>query len=417
MWYIVELSAKEQQLMKKYIYIFLISVIVLIVGLTAYKIYADSQKPAAERKIERFGVLTASPERRTMTDVREFTGTLRADSSFALASKVGGRLQQITVSLGNPIEPGQLIAQIDDTEYLQAVEQSQADLAMGKAQVTEAEVALEQAKREYDRNERLRAGNVYSESQLETAYTTLQSKQAILSMRKAEVDKLQAILDNAETRLADTRVMAEWDSGTRYVGERFVDAGTLLAANESIITVIDIDKLIAEINVVERDYPKLTMGHETQITTDAYPGQIFTGNISYISQILNTTTRQAAVRIDIPNSDLKLKPGMFIRVKIEFGRRENVQAIPREAVVKRNDVTGVFMFNGATGQADFLPVETGVISESYIEILSPELRGRVITLGNHRLTDQAYVVDSDFDKHMQQDAAASKQAMNAEKQQ
>ncbi len=402
--------------MKKYIYIFLISVIVLIVGLTAYKIYANSQKPAAERKIERFGVLTASPERRTMTDVREFTGTLRADSSFALASKVGGRLQQITVSLGNPIEPGQLIAQIDDTEYLQAVEQSQADLAMGKAQVTEAEVALEQAKREYDRNERLRAGNVYSESQLETAYTTLQSKQAILSMRKAEVDKLQAILDNAETRLADTRVMAEWDSGTRYVGERFVDAGTLLAANESIITVIDINKLIAEINVVERDYPKLAIGHEAQITTDAYPGQSFTGNISYISQILNTTTRQAAVRIDIPNSDLKLKPGMFIRVKIEFGRRENVQAIPREAVVKRNDVTGVFMFNGATGQADFLPVETGVISENYTEILSPELRGRVITLGNHRLTDQAYVVDSEFDKHMQQDAAASKQAMNAEKQ-
>lgn len=378
--------------MKKKTYLLLIIAVAAIAAAVGYKFYQKTHQVSQTREVKKIAIAVVNPERREMDDSRQFTGTLRANSSFELSPKVGGRLEELNVHLGDKIEPGDIIAKIDDTEYIQAVEQARADLEISKAQLSEAQIALNQAEREYDRNVRLRESNVYSESQLEIAETNFKSQQAVVKMRTADVARLSAILDNAQTKLDDTILKADWKEGERFVGQRFVDEGQLMSANQSIISVIDIDKLKAEINIVEKDYPKLKLGHTAEITTDAFPGKVFYGKVVQISKAINEYTRQGSALLEIPNDELKLRPGMFVRVNINFGTYDNMLAVPLEAVTKRNDVTGVFVYNEDSGTASFIPVTTGIQNGNWITISEPEnIDKPVITLGNHQIADGSFV--------------------------
>ena len=165
-----------------------------------------------------------------------------------------------------------------------------------------------------------------------------------------------------------------------------------MSANQSIISVIDIDKLKAEINIVEKDYPKLKLGHTAEITTDAFPGKVFYGKVVQISKAINEYTRQGSALLEIPNGELKLRPGMFVRVRINFGTYDNMLSVPLEAVTKRNDVTGVFVYNEENGTASFIPVTTGIQNGNWITINEPEnIDKPVITLGNHQIADGSFV--------------------------
>jgi multidrug efflux pump subunit AcrA (membrane-fusion protein) len=87
-----------------------------------------------------------------------------------------------------------------------------------------------------------------------------------------------------------------------------------------------------------------------------------------------------------------LKPGMFVRVQIEFELRENVTVIPLAALVKRNGNQGVFVVDAQQKKARFVPVTVGVVNESRVEILKPQLAGDVVTLGQHLLEDGANII-------------------------
>ena len=171
-----------------------------------------------------------------------------------------------------------------------------------------------------------------------------------------------------------------------------VDQGALLASNEPIVSVAELDPLRAFIYVIERDYPYLGIDQPATLTTDAYPDREFQGKVARIAQLMQDTTRQAAVQLEIPNPELKLKPGMFVRVQLQFKSKENATVVPRNAVVKRNGKQGVFTLDVKGGKAHFVPVETGITAGERIEILSPELRDPVVTLGNHLLTDDVSVL-------------------------
>ena len=379
--------------MKRIVYIFLIAVMTGIAVLTVMKLFSDGG-PENKKNTERMAISTVMPEHKSLADIRSFTGTLKPNSTFDLAAKVPGKLLTISGSLGDRLNPGQKIAKIDDVEYIQALQQAKADLETGKAQLLDAKISLEQAERDFDRYQKLHESKVYSDAQFDLAQSTLNSKRAIAAMREAEVARLQAVADNAATRLDDTDICAEWKSGTRFIAKRFVDPGALIAANQPLMTVIDISSLKAEINVIERDYPKLKLKHPAVLTTDAYPGKTFSGYVANISQDLNANTRQAPVLIKIPNADNELKPGMFVRVNIEFDRRDNAVTLPREAFVKRQNRDGVFVYLKDEGVVHFVPVTTGLTVGNDIEIIEPsDIKLPVVTLGNHQLFDGTPVID------------------------
>ena len=220
------------------------------------------------------------------------------------------------------------------------------------------------------------------------------TQQAKLQVAAAQVSQKQAALKMAKVRLSYTqiRVPPNHAGGQRVVGERFVDEGSMLAPNTPIVSILDIGTLIAVINVIERDYPKIKLGLPAVINTDAFPGQTFSGKVVRIAPLLMEKAREARVEIEIPNEQMLLKPGMFVRVQIEFELHENATVIPLAALVKRNGTQGVFVVDRQEKKARFVPVTVGIVNETRVEILKPQLTGAVVTLGQHLLEDGATII-------------------------
>ena len=375
-------------------------VALVLVGLLAWQGYrrAQTAKAGSQKGGARAGgavaVEVASAARTLIRDVRTFTGTLRAQAQFTVAPKVAGPLDAITVNIGDTVKRGQLIATLESEEYVQRVEQARAELLVSKANVEQCLSSLEVARREHERAQALRQKQVSSESELDAAASQFKISEANHRVALAQVAQREAALRAAEVQLSYTKVGAVWDGGsdTRVVAERFVDAGTMLRANDPIVSILDIGVLTGLIYVIERDYNKVKPGQPTVIGTDAYPGREFAGTVVRIAPLLRETSRQARVEVDIANPEFLLKPGMFVRVQIELDRHADASAIPFAALTRRNGNDGAFVVDPGTKTATFVPLELGIVNASLAEVLKPALTGPVVTLGQHLLTDGSLVV-------------------------
>jgi RND family efflux transporter MFP subunit len=220
------------------------------------------------------------------------------------------------------------------------------------------------------------------------------NQEAKVKVAKAQVAQKKAALKAAQIRLSYAQIRVSWNDkkGSRVVGERFVDEGAMLAPNTPILSVLDINTMIAAIHVIERDYPQIRIGQEASVTTDAFPGKFFSGKIVRIAPLLKETSREARVEIDVPNKDGLLKPGMFVRVEIQFEKHPGATVVPFSALVKRGGRQGVFMTGSDNKTAHFVPVTSGISDGERVEILSPTLSGWVVTLGHHLLEDGSPII-------------------------
>jgi len=331
----------------------------------------------------------------SIRDVQIFTGTLKPKAHFVVAPKIGGRLKKLLVNIGDGVKRDQMIAMLEDEEYVQEVEESRAELTVARANLEEQNSALESAQREFERSRALREKKIASESELDTAQAQLDVMTAKQKVAMAQVAQQEAALKAAQVRLSYTKIQASWEEDgddVRVVGERFVDEGAMLTAHSPIVSVYDISSLTAVVFVIERDYPKIKIGQESMVTTDAYPQQSFSGRILRVAPVLKETSRQARVEIEVPNPDRLLKPGMFARVQIEFAQHENVTLVPVAALARRGDRQGVFVADTENMKALFVPVTLGIMNSESAEVIDPPLSGFVITLGQHLIEDGAPII-------------------------
>ncbi len=331
----------------------------------------------------------AKVSRSDIRDIGNFSGTLSPRSSFTVAPKVAGRLKRLTVDIGDVVRSGQVIAELDDEEYVQDVLQARADLAVAEAQEVQRKSALELATRELQRMQTLRDKDFVSESDMDQAQSEYNAAYANHQVAIAQLGKSKSELKTAEVRQSYTRIKVSWDDGlaTRVVGERYVDEGAMLTVNSAIVSILDNSVMTAEIDVIERDYPKIQLNQPAAINTDAFPGEDFVGKINRIAPMLQESSRQAKVEIDVPNPNGELKPGMFARVQIEFRTHSDAIVIPTSAIARRNEREGVFIIDRDTMTAKFTEIQTGIRQDDRIEILSPEIKGEIVTLGHHLLED------------------------------
>jgi RND family efflux transporter MFP subunit len=320
---------------------FVLLVVLALIGLVGWQIYlriAALRKPEA---IQRGRVPVAVEIKPVQTgpvrDIGLFTGSLYPRSQFIVAPKIAGRLEKLLVKIGDSVKRNQLIAVLEDDEYLQQVDEAKAELEVARANLEESLSDLKIAKREYERAKTLRERNIVSESDLDVAEANFKAQSAKHKVGLAQVNQKEAALKAAQVRLSYTRIRASWQDRdqNRVVGERFVDEGSMLAPNASIVSILDIDTLIGVIYVIERDYPKVRVGQEGIITTDAFRGKNFYGKVVRVAPILKETSREARVEMEVPNPEGLLKPGMFIRVEMEFAEKENAMLVPIRALTKR----------------------------------------------------------------------------------
>jgi RND family efflux transporter MFP subunit len=384
--------------MKKYFFTVLFLLGVSFLGWQIYQnVNSDKKAVKRQRKKVPVAVEIAPIQQATVQDIGRYSGSLYPSAAFIMAPKISGRLEKIWVNIGDELQSSQLIAALDDAEYKQQVSQAKAELEVARANLLEQENALENANREYERAVALREKKIASESELDASLSELKAQGAKLKVAIARVAQSEAAMRVANVRLAYTQIHVPDNNsaGYRVVGERFVDEGAMLASNTPIVSIIDIGKLIAAIHVIEQDYPKISVGQEATVSTDAFPERSFSGKVVRIAPILKEKSREARIEIEIPNPQKILKPGMFVRAQIQFEKHENATVVPTAAVIKRNNSQGVFIVDPDGKTARFVPVTLGIVDSKIAEIRTPVMVGSVVVLGQHLLEDRAYIIIPD----------------------
>jgi len=371
----------------------LIVIAVIILSWQVYQKTFSTKKKSVSRGSVTIAVEVTPIVKTSISEVGVFTGTLLPDSQFTVAPKISAKLEKIMVDIGDRVTRGQLVAVLDDDEYVQQVDQARAELDVARANIEENRSALDLAQREFERAKALREKKIVSVAELDAAEAQYKAARAKQKVAVAQVAQKDAELKTAQVRLGYTRIRAAWENGhaSRVVGERFVDEGAMLTANAPIASIIDIHVLKAVIHVIERDYPRMKPGQAALVTTDAYPGKTFKGVISRIAPLLKEAARQARVEIEIPNPGELLKPGMFVRVKIEFDRHDHATVVPVNALTKHGGEWGVFIVDEKAMQARLVPVKIGIRSGDLVEILDPAVSGIVVIVGQHLLEDGSAV--------------------------
>lgn len=326
---------------------------------------------------------------------KTFSGTLESPSEFVVAPKISGRVELLNVDIGDTIKRNQVVAELDDAEYEQAVILANADLAVAKANLVEAESANEIAERELQRISELLQEGLASDSEYDSAKADQLAKQARLAVSTAQVKKAEASLETARIRKGYTKIEAGWTGGddNRTVGERFVNEGDTVSANTPLISIVELDPVHGVIYVSEKDYVYLKLGQPAHLTTDAYPGKIFEGVITLIAPIFQQATRQARIEMSIENHEFRLKPGMFIRATIVFERMENALIVPEQALTKRDNTDGIFIVNDDGQTVRWCPVKVGIREGERVQIECEGLRkGLVVTLGQQLVDDGSSIL-------------------------
>lgn len=377
-----------------------IAIAVVIVGLIGWQVIRKigGQGDNFERRAVPVAIETEPIKEATIRDSGNFTGTLEPKSQFTVAPKIAGRLEKLMVDIGDKVNRSQLIAVLDDEEYSQQLRQAEADLLVAKANLEESRSSLDVAKRELERVEELHKKGISADSELDASKGAYATQEARHKVAQAQVANREAALEAAKVRLSYTKITASWEEGTnpRVVGERFVHEGAMLTPNAPILSLLEINLLLAIIHITDKDYFRVKPGQTASVSSDALPNKTATGQIVRIAPLLKETSREARVEIEFANPDGLFKPGMFINVSIEFTTHEQATVVPVSSVVKRNDQQGIFLVDTENNVVQFVPVTVGISTSELAEILEPSpIQGEVVTLGQHLLADGSPIILSE----------------------
>jgi RND family efflux transporter MFP subunit len=369
---------------------------VLLIGSAAglgWLIYGQFQGRGGSSKTDKTSrpvpVEVAQIQRRPIALQRTFSGELEALAEFVVAPKVSGRVERVIVNIGDTVKRGQVVAELDNDEYVQAVAQAQADLLVARANLSQAKSALEIVNREFKRTESLLKRGIASDSEFDAARQDQLAKQAQLKVAEAHVTKAESSLETANIRLGYTKVTADWSGGgeDRIVAERYVDEGQTVAANASLLLIVELHPIVGVIFVTERDYANLKPGQLVSLTTETYPGEQYTGRIDRIAPVFRKSTRQARIEMIVDNPQHRLKPGMFIRATVVLAQISEATIVPERALTIRDDKNGVFIVSKDGQSVVWREVKVGIREGDRVQVEGQGLSGRVVTLGQQLVND------------------------------
>lgn len=373
---------------------FIIVIVLILSAALGWQVYQrlleSGHKTASRDMATRPIPVEVAPVRQgSIQQQRTFSGTLQAQIETVVAPKVSGRIEQLNVDLADLVSPGQVLARLDNDEYVQAVRQAEAELAVARANLAEAQSQLKIAERELQRIDKLRQRGVSSESQRDAAMADQLAKQAHVEVTRAQVTRAEAALESARIRLGYTVVTTGWrdQNAQRVVAERYVEEGEMVGANTPLLRIVELNPITVAFYVTERDYALLKQEQRARLDTDAYPGESFDGRVVRISPVFRESTRQARVELRVENPELRLKPGMFVRVTLTLHQADDALIVPEQALVTRDGQPGVFLVDPGADRALWRPVNIGIRQGSQVQISNVDPGGRVVTLGQQLLDD------------------------------
>lgn len=381
-------------------------------------------------------VTTATPERATIRLTTSEPGQIEAFETTAIHAKVAGYVASLAVDIGDRIEAGQPLAELDVPELVaeleqkramieqaraeqrqaeSAVEVAQAAVASAEARVTEAQAAIRRTdadaarwQAEYARIDQLVRERAITDtlrdetrSKLESAQAgrdevaaQVRSAEAAQAQATAELDKARSDVVAAEARVAVaeadarraeamagyTKILAPYDG---VVTRRHVDTGHLTVpggASDPLFVVARTDRVRIAVGVPEASAPLVGVGDRAELSLQALDGRIFEGQVARISWALDQQTRTLRAEVDLENPDGTLRPGLYAYATIVTEEHADVLTVPATAVIREGGKAYCVVVEG--DRARRREVQLGLNDGTRVEVLSGLEGGEAIVASN-----------------------------------
>lgn len=309
-----------------------LSLAVLSAGLLASCSSSSSSKATEEQSADTVRLVEVAPaEMRALNLSEEFTAQLEAKVVNNITAQAGGRLKQLLVKVGDRVGAGQAVARMEAT------------------QAAQAQIQLADAKTNFARMDELYKVGGVSKAQWEQA--------------KSAVDQAKLAYGNA----AENTVLRSPISG--FVTAKNYDNGDMTSPQLPVVVIQQIAPVKAVIGVSEQYYSYLKKGAAATLSVDALGEETFSGIVTNIFPTLDPVTHTVSTEIEIANKDLKLRPGMYARVHLDFGTKEAL-TVPDKAIVRQagSGARYVYVFSG--GKAVYRAVELGQQQGDLYEVVS-----------------------------------------------
>jgi membrane fusion protein (multidrug efflux system) len=280
-------------------------------------------------------VVAAQPELKDFAQEVEALGTVRANESVDITAKVADRIAAIHFTEGQQVRKGDVLVELDN-------EEARADLAAAQAAETDS-------RSQFKRSQELYQTKALSEAQLDQVKATLLANEARVAAARSRVND---------------RVITAPFAGR--VGLRSVSVGGLVSPGTVITTLDDLSVVKLDFAVPEVFLASLKRGLTLQAQSTAYPGETFSGKVDSIDTRVDPTTRAIAVRALVDNRDGRLRPGMFMTLRLVRSEGQALM-LPERAIVPENDQHFVYVVDA--GKAVKRAVEIGRRRPGEVEIL------------------------------------------------
>src|SRR5580704_2960015 len=294
-------------------------------------------------------VATVPITRADVIDAVASTGTLQPVISVTVGSQVSGNIAWLGADFNSIVKKNQIIAKLDPTLFAAAVAQAKAQVAQSEANHsnTKAQLIKDQANLAYQtvtykRDIELGKRNLITADQQDQAKAVVDQATASIELDKAAIEQSEAAVSQAKAQLNQSQTNLEHSIITSpidgIVTQRSVDIGQTVQASMTAPTLFviaeDLTQMQVSANIDESDVGRITPGQDVTFRVDAFAGVDFHGTVAQIRlnpTVVNNVTTYATM-LNVPNQDLRLKPGMTANLKIQVTKRSDVLRIPNTAL-------------------------------------------------------------------------------------
>jgi RND family efflux transporter MFP subunit len=298
------------------------------------------------------------------TDLNSYlvlNGIVEPERMVEIFSRLSAYVKQIIKEEGDYVRQNEILATLDDTEIRTSYQQSQ-------IQLDQAKLSAEEERKNYERSQELIKKDLISEQEFQTAENAYKQAQLEYANRQESFKDLQLQLNWTKIR-----ALSEG-----YITERLIEMGDKVNANQQVYTIEDFKPLLIRVYVPTSDSTQLQTGMLSEVTTEVLEGTVFNGTVKLINPRIDVETGTVKVTVEVNDESLRLKPGMFVEARIIIGKKEGVLAIPRKAILYKQNKTYVFVAN--QNQVSQREVTLGLIEEDMLEITSGLEEGEVIVI-------------------------------------
>ncbi len=288
---------------------------------------------------------------------RVFDGTVEAVHQATVSAQTGGRIAELNYDVDDYVEQGSVLVRFTDAEQQAALSQAQAQLAEAKARSTEAG-------EDYRRAQNLQERGLGSQRDLDRALAARESA-------KARVSSAESAVATARQHLDYTTVKAPYAG---IVIQRHVELGETVSPGQPLLSGLSLERLRVAVDLPQSVAIEVRKDPVAAVVTTQ--GRVNSGNIT-LFPVADPLTNTFRARLDLPEGQFGLYPGMFVKVVFAIGEAERL-LVPAAAVLHRSEITALYVVND--GGVRLRQVRTGQHFDDRVEILSGLAAGEAVAL-------------------------------------